>query len=125
MALGTKTLTSPPLLHRRDLWFSLPNFDFFEKELNERLMVSENGRRRTITKREAMVEHLVNKAVSGDKKLKQLLLEEIRLIEAKTSAPTSDNAIFDEADRQVILRLQERIRRLVKTEGGNDETDQG
>ena len=97
----------------------------FEKELNERLLVTENGRRRTITKREAMVKHLVNRAISGDKRLMQLLLEEIRLIEARTSSPASDGEIFDEADRQVILQLQERIRRLVKTEGEHDETEQG
>ena len=97
----------------------------FEKELNERLLVSENGRRRTISKREAMVKHLVNKAVSGDKRLMQLLLEEIRLIESRTSSPGSDSQIFDEADRQVIVQLQERIRRLVKTEGDDDETASG
>ena len=97
----------------------------FEKELNERLLVNENGRRRTITKREAMVKHLVNKAVSGDKRLMQLLLEEIRLIESRTSSPGLDSGILDEADRQVILQLQERIRRLVKTEGDDDETDPG
>ena len=50
-----------------------------EKELKQRVVVTENGRRRSITKQEAMVKHLVNKAVSGDRPLMQLLLDEIRL----------------------------------------------
>src|SRR5882724_5648701 len=40
-----------------------------EKELKQRVMITENGRRRRITKQEAMVKHLVNKAVSGDRPL--------------------------------------------------------
>jgi hypothetical protein len=40
-----------------------------EKELRQRVVVTENGRRRSITKQEAMVKHLVNKALSGDRRL--------------------------------------------------------
>jgi hypothetical protein len=36
-----------------------------EKELKQRVVITENGRRRSITKQEAMVKHLVNKAVFG------------------------------------------------------------
>ena len=86
-----------------------------EKELKQRVVVTENGRRRSITKQEAMVKHLVNKAVSGDRPLMQLLLEEIRLLEARAASSPSDASI-DEADREVMRQIQERMRRLMKGE---------
>ena len=87
----------------------------FEKELKQRVVVTENGRRRSITKQEAMVKHLVNKAVSGDRPLMQLLLEEIRLLEARAaSSPSGTN--LDEADREVMRQIQERMRHLMKGE---------
>jgi len=90
----------------------------FEKELKQRVVVTENGRRRSITKQEAMVKHLVNKAVSGDRPLMQLLLEEIRLLEARAaSSPSGTN--LDEADREVMRQIQERMRRLMKGEEEN------
>ena len=36
------------------------------KALNQRVIVTENGKRRTMTKREAMLKQLANKAASGD-----------------------------------------------------------
>ena len=96
-----------------------------EKELKQRVVVTENGRRRSITKQEAMVKHLVNKAVSGDRPLMQLLLDEIRLVEARAaSSPSGTN--LDEADREVMRQIQERMRRLMKGEEENargDRTD--
>jgi hypothetical protein len=86
-----------------------------EKELKQRVVITENGRRRSITKQEAMVKHLVNKAVSGDRPLMQLLLEEIRLLEARAASSPSDASI-DEADREVMRQIQERMRRLMKGE---------
>jgi hypothetical protein len=89
-----------------------------EKELKQRVVVTENGRRRSITKQEAMVKHLVNKAVSGDRPLMQLLLVEIRLLEARVaSSPSGTN--LDEADREVMRQIQERMRRLMTGEEEN------
>jgi Family of unknown function (DUF5681) len=91
-----------------------------EKELRQRVMVNENGRRRSITKQEAMVKHLVNKALSGDRRLLQLMLEEIRLLEAR--AASSATATIDDADHQVMRQIQERLRRAAQV-GGEDEPD--
>jgi len=48
------------------------------EELNKPVRVVQNGRRRTITKLQALVTQLVNKAVSGDFRFLRLLLPEIR-----------------------------------------------
>jgi hypothetical protein len=37
-----------------------------KEALNEQVIITENGRRRTITKKEAIVTQIVNKAASGD-----------------------------------------------------------
>jgi hypothetical protein len=91
-----------------------------EKELRQRVVVNENGRRRSITKQEAMVKHLVNKALSGDRRLLQLMLEEIRLLEAR--AASSATATIDDADQQVMRQIQERLLRAAQA-GGEDEPD--
>lgn len=46
-----------------------------EKELDNRIGVTEDGMRKTITKRVAAIKQLVNKAVSGDAKAIALLLK--------------------------------------------------
>jgi Family of unknown function (DUF5681) len=91
-----------------------------EKELKERVVVTENGRRRSITKQEAMLKHLVNKAVSGDRRLMQLLLDEIRLLETRISSSSSGSEVLDEADRQVMRQLHDRMRRIMQTGGENE-----
>jgi Family of unknown function (DUF5681) len=45
-----------------------------DETLQERVIVSENGRRRSLTKLEATLKQLVNKAAQGDHRAMQLLL---------------------------------------------------
>ena len=88
--------------------------------LKEPVVVSENGRRKKITKREAMLKQLVNRAAAGEHRAIQLLLGEIRLIEARreASAPT-DEARFDEADRLVLQQIYARLQ-AEPPDGGGD-----
>ncbi len=51
--------------------------------LNERVAVQENGERRQITKLEAAVKQLVNRAASGEARATQLLLALVQANEAK------------------------------------------
>ncbi len=95
----------------------------FTTALKERVVVTENGRRRSISKQEALVKHLVNKALSGDRRLLQLLLEEVRVIEARAeSSATGDNPP-DETDLRVFRQLQERIRRQLRKVEASDESN--
>jgi hypothetical protein len=94
----------------------------FEAELSERIAVSENGRRKRITKQEAMVKHVVNKALSGDSRLLQLLLAEIRLIENRPESIASGE-MLEAADLKVIRSFQERLRRLVQNGEANNGSD--
>jgi Family of unknown function (DUF5681) len=75
--------------------------------LNERVIVSENGKRKRITKREAILKQLVNKAASGDPKSIHMLLTEIRLAEGLQ--PSAEPMLLDETDREVIRQLYQRL----------------
>ena len=58
--------------------------------LSEPVVVIENGRRKTITKKQAILKQIVNKAASGDHRSIQLLLvNQIPLIEARLESSRS------------------------------------
>jgi hypothetical protein len=84
-----------------------------DEELKQRVTVNENGRRRRITKQAAIVKHMVNKALSGDSRLLQLLLNEIHVREMRADSSSSGTNL-DEGDREVMRQIQERIKTLAK-----------
>ena len=51
------------------------------KELSERLTISENGCQRKITKREALIKQVINKAVAGNARLIQILFNQVPILE--------------------------------------------
>ncbi len=93
-------------------------FTLLREVANEMVFVSENGRRRKITKLHAAMLLLINKAVSGDRRLMELLLNELHLMEERTEAASktappvgpqmTDMDDMDEAEyaRQVLETLQ-------------------
>jgi hypothetical protein len=81
-----------------------------EAELNARLTVTENGRRRRISKREVIAKHLVNKAASGDLKAFPLLLNEVRARENNPADAASAQVFDTPEDRKVLDGIIARIR---------------
>ena len=81
-----------------------------EEELNARLTVTENGRRRRISKREVIAKHLVNKAASGDLKAIPLLLNEVRARENNPADAASAQVFDTPEDRKVLDGIIARIR---------------
>ena len=77
--------------------------------LNGLVVVTQNGRHKKITKREAIVTQLVNKSASADLKATQIVLAMLRDIESRAEDP-ADPAVFTEADQQIIRRIQARLR---------------
>jgi hypothetical protein len=87
-----------------------PNLStLLDTTLDERVVVSENGKRKRITKRQAILKQLVNQAAAGDPKSMHLLLAEIRLAEGREPA-AAEPMLFDETDREVIRQLYPRLR---------------
>jgi hypothetical protein len=92
-----------------------------EDELKQRLLINENGRQRKITKREAAAKQLVNKAVAGDRHFLELLLGVNRVLEGRAES-SPGTGVLEEADRELMRRIQERMRRAIP-DGEEDGSD--
>jgi hypothetical protein len=77
--------------------------------LNASIVVVANGRRKRITKREAIVTQLVNKSAAADLKATQIVLAMLRELESQDDG-SADPAVFTEADHEIIQRIQARLR---------------
>jgi hypothetical protein len=81
------------------------------KALNEHVNIVENGRRRTITKFEATIKQIVNKAAAGDHRANQQVIAMVQVLENRGDATSEPTAQFNDTDRQVIARIYERAMR--------------
>lgn len=79
-----------------------------ERELSQKVTIKENGRTRAITKFEAAVKQLVNKAASGDGKAIQFLVN-LLSISNGGAVPEDTKAKPTEADRLAMLSLLRRL----------------
>jgi len=77
--------------------------------LGERVAVTENGRRRRITKLEAAIKQLVNRAAVGEARATALLIQLAQANEAKATQPEAERV--GEADAIVMAELQRRLGR--------------
>src|ERR1700757_2109686 len=77
--------------------------------LNELVVVAENGGRRKITKREAIVTQLVNRSATADWRAVKILLDLVREIEGQTEPASPETSAFSEADEKVIEQLKMRF----------------
>ena len=82
--------------------------------LNEFVIVSENGGRRKITKREAIITQLVNRSASADFRALKILLDMVRDIEGQTEPASAETSVFSEADEKVIAQLRARFSKAEK-----------
>ena len=86
--------------------------------LNEPILVTIDGERRKITKREAVVHQLVNKSTDADLRATQMLFDMMKDAEQKAGAasPPPEPRRLTEADKEVVQQLVERIRRQILAE---------
>jgi hypothetical protein len=80
------------------------------RALDEPVIVVENGRRRRIAKRQAIVTQFVNRSAKGDLKAIQILLTMLRDLEGRTDPGFADPDKVIEADQAIIRRIQARLR---------------
>jgi hypothetical protein len=76
--------------------------------LNEPVIVAENGRRRKISKRQAIIKQLVNQSAKGDWRAGKILLDILQDIEGRTEPQTAENSV-SAADEKVIEQLRLRL----------------
>ena len=81
-----------------------------DKELDTRITVTENGKRKKITKREAAAKQLANKGAAGDPKAMSILLKEIRFREGLSLAAPGQDLVNTPEDALVLESIVRRIR---------------
>ncbi|NDQ55759.1 MAG: hypothetical protein GZ088_01645 [Acidipila sp.] len=93
-----------------------------ERTLRERVVINESGKRKTVTKLEAAVKQLANKAASGELKALQLLAALVRTAEERAIKMPAVNSELEEVDEKIILNI---LKRCELTNGGkqNNEDD--
>jgi Family of unknown function (DUF5681) len=77
--------------------------------LNERVIVAENGGRRKITMRQAIIKQLVKRSATADLRAIKILLDMVRDIEGQTEPASAESRMFSEADQKVIEQLRARF----------------
>jgi hypothetical protein len=77
--------------------------------LNEPVVIAEDGGRRKISKRQAIIKQLVNRSAKGDWRAVKLLLDILQDIEGRTEPQTEENS-FSLADEKVLEQLTTRLR---------------
>ena len=86
-------------------------------ELNETVTMTENGRRRKITKREAVIKQLVNKSASAEARSLKILLDLMLNLEARarsSAAPTTP--AIGPSDEEVLAQLKARLEAAIRDE---------
>src|SRR2546430_8300826 len=85
--------------------------------LNEPVFVTTDGRRRKITKREAVVAQLVNRSASADLRATKMLIDMLKDIEKKAGMmPPAEPPKFTAADEEVLDHFVARLRRQIAAE---------
>ena len=74
--------------------------------LNESVTVTENGRRRKITKREAVIKQLVNKSASADPRSLKILLDLMLNLETRARSSADPTPAVGPGDEQVLAQLK-------------------
>ena len=92
-----------------------------ERTLHERVVIDENGRRKTVTKLEAAIKQLANKAASGDQKALQLLMSLVRSAEERETQVAEPTATLRDTDKKVVQGILKRIEGA-RWEGGTDDS---
>jgi hypothetical protein len=86
--------------------------------LNELVIVAENGRRRKITKRKAIITQVVNGAAKGNWRDTKLLIDIEQDFERRTDSASPETPAFTAADEKVIEQVKARFFR--KEEDANN-----
>ncbi len=71
-----------------------------DEELEQRVVIRENGKQKTITKRRASMKQLVNRAASGQDRALQVLLNYLHDLERR-EATRQDSSQLEEIDQEV------------------------
>jgi Family of unknown function (DUF5681) len=73
--------------------------------LNEKVTVTENGKRRQVTKREAVIAQLVNKSASAELRATKMLIDMLRDIEKREEPAIAEKNPFSPGNKEVVQQI--------------------
>lgn len=79
------------------------------RTLREHVVVNEGGHRKTVTKLEAAVKQLANKAASGDLGALRQLFSVMDTVEQRSQEAATPMTSLDAADQEVVQKMLERF----------------
>jgi hypothetical protein len=88
-----------------------------DRTLQEPVVITEHGQKKTITKFEAAVKQLVNKSASGEARAMAQLFIQMKMLESQGDNPITQP--LHEADQAVMARMLRRLTRQAQ-QGGPD-----
>jgi uncharacterized protein DUF5681 len=94
------------------------------RTLREKVVINENGKRKEITKLEAAVKQLVNKAASGDLRALTQLIGIKLSAEQRAAEEMVPNEVLNDLDEKVMMRILRRYEQSAK-EGDDSEKQIG
>lgn len=83
--------------------------------LNEAVPVTENGRRRRISKLQASAKQLANKSAAGDLRASKMAFDHAERAEQQAAAQTTYDRL-SASDEEIVERLKARFRRIINEE---------
>jgi hypothetical protein len=91
------------------------NFTTLLREaLNEFVIVTDNGGRRKVSKRQAIITQLVNRSAAADFRAIKIQLDILRDLERQTEPNAPETSAFSEADEKVLEQLKARFSKAEK-----------
>jgi uncharacterized protein DUF5681 len=87
------------------------------RALKEPVVITEQGRKKTITKFEAAVKQLVNKAASGEARAIAQLLALVQVVESQVDPHDPAAELLLEADQPVMAKILRRLTRQAQERG--------
>jgi len=84
--------------------------------LDEKVQITEDGKRRRVTKRELVIKQLVNKSAAADLRAIKQLTDIVQGVERRSEAASASPPpqAFTAADEEVIAELRKRIERDIR-----------
>jgi hypothetical protein len=84
--------------------------------LNEAIPVTENGRRRRISKLQAAAKQVANKGAAGDLRATKMAFDLAEKAEQQQAAAQPSNERLTASDEDIVGRLMGRLRQIIKEE---------
>jgi Family of unknown function (DUF5681) len=94
----------------------------FTKTLREKVVINERGKRRTVTKLEAALKQLVNKAASGDLRALAQLVVLAQDAETKQNVAGPQKPVISDLDREVMDGILKRFQNPNEPEKEQEES---